>query len=455
MPAAPISRASAIRRPGILLPLALVLAPALVVYAVLFHDAVSIPLLDDYNAVLNFLQQQRALPTAGARLVAVVQFQHAEYKLIFEHLFFCAWFALTGHISFPLFLTLGNLLLLPAAWALWKSSFRDEPALARRLWLFAPVSLLLFELTYAELLDWVMASLSALAVVAFALCSLHLLARRSRVAGAAACLIAALACASSSSGFLLAPAGLIVLWPTRSLRRTLAWCAPFALLLPAYLFRYTLIPHAATSLATKALFFLSFLGGAIENIHGFPIRHAGFALGTLLLILVAHSVRTRFWQREPTLFAMLAWVLLTAAVAAAVRSEAGVQQSLASRYKIYSVLLLIYAYLYVADRLRHRGAQRHSRLLYSCTLAAALVFSASADIVGSRFLARRHDRLVEGLARYQADPAHTSPLYAPDDPEDFSQIERTFERDTLTQAIRTGIYRPPTHRTLTREQTTD
>ena len=435
-------------QPSMLGPLLLVAAPVLFVYGTLYRFAVAIPLLDDYNAILRFLLNQRSLPTAGARLLAIDTFQHAEYKLLFEHLLFAAWYAVTGSFSFRVFLTLGNLLLLPALWVLWRSSFSDEPSPARRLLLFAPVSLLLFELTYVELLDWVMASLSALAVVSFALCSLHLLSRRSRAALAGACLFAALACGASSGGFLLAPVGLLALMLDRRLRAALAWCVPFALLLPPYLYRYTPVPHAATTLIAKALFFISFLGGAIENIHGFPLHHAALALGMLLLALFAHSVRTRYWRAQPMLFATAVWVLLTAALVASVRAELGVPQSLASRYKVYCVLLLIYSYVYLADLVRRApaasAAGRRSRLLYAAALTATLAFSLSADAVGWRFLAKRHDRLVEGLARYQADPAHVSPLYAPDDPQDFPEAERAFERLTLTEAIATGLYQPPT-----------
>ncbi len=440
-------RTDAITRPRILLPLLLITAPILATYLILYRFAVPIPLLDDYNAVLQFLLQQRSLPGIATRLLAIIRFQHGEYKLIFEHLLFSIWYGATGAFSFRIFLTLGNLLLLPALLALWQSSFRDERSLRRRLWLFLPVTLLLFELCYVELLDWVMASLSALAVVPFALCSLTLLARRSRAAFTAACLFAVLACGSSSSGFLLAPAGLLVLHPLRRRRRLLTWCVPFALSLAAYLDHYQPIPHARAPLTTIAAFFLSFLGGAVENMHGFPLRHAALILGALLLVVVAHSVHTRLWQREPVLFATGVWVLLTAALVAGVRSELGAVQSLASRYKIYSVLLLIYCYLYLADRARHAAANtllaHHARRAYLTALALALLFNLSTDIVGWRFLSRRHDHLVQGLAHYQADPAHVSPLYAPDDPQDFSEAERTFERLTLNQAISTGLYQPP------------
>ena len=47
------------------------------------------------------------------------------------------------------------------------------------------------------------------------------------------------------------------------------------------------------------------------------------------------------------------------------------------------------------------------------------------------------------MRRYLADPARNSPLYAPDDPQDFSESDRVAEREVLTAAIRAGIYRVP------------
>ena len=440
--------ATSTRVRGLLLPLLLVLAPVAIVYGVLYRYAISIPCLDDYNATLNFLLEQRLHPHTGGKVLAVIAFQHGEYKLLFEHALIGSWYALTGGFRFKVFILLGNLLLLPSLWVLWCLCFPSEPDRARRLLLFAPVVLLFFELDYAELLDWVMASLNGIAVVSFALLSLSLLARRSRLALGMACLFAALSCSASGNGFLLAPAGVVILWPARRLRRIALWLVPFAVMLPLYLYRYRPVPHpAAPQLWPKLLFLLSFVGGAIENIHGFPVRHAGFVLGAAVLLVVAHSIRTRFHQRSPVLAAIACWVLLSAALVAGVRSYLGVPQSLASRYKIYSVLLLIYCYLYLADRVLSSATgmalQRHRRAAFSVALAATLVFSISADVVGARFLARRHARLVEGMARYQADPEHVSPLYAPDDPEDFSAGEREAERKILTRSIAAGLYRPP------------
>ena len=60
--------------------------------------------------------------------------------------------------------------------------------------------------------------------------------------------------------------------------------------------------------------------------------------------------------------------------------------------------------------------------------AGAVCFSAIGDIVGARSLERRQTHLVEGMRRYVADPVHNSPLYVPDDPQDFSEVERVSER---------------------------
>ncbi len=430
---------------GLLLPLLLVLSPVVIVYGVLYRYAVDLPCLDDYDVILNFLLELHSLSNAPSKLLAVAASQHGEYKLLFAHALIALWYTLAGEFRFGLLLAFGNLLLLPALWALWCLSAPAEPNRARRLVFFAPVVLLFFELDYAELLDWVTGSLQAIAVVCFALLSLCLLERRSRAAFSAACLFAALSCNASSNGFLLAPAGLLVLWPGRRLGRIALWSVPFAVTLLLYVYRYHPVPHPSVAqLWPKVLFFVSLVGGAIENIHGFPVHHASVALGTAILLVVTFSFVARFDRRSPALAAMALWLLLSAALVAAVRTYLGVSQSLASRYKIYSVLLLIYCYLYLVDRItRSRVPRSYRRAAFVMALAASIAFSLSADIVGARFLARRQARLLEGLVRYQADPTRISPLYAPEDPEDFSTEEREAEREILTRSIAAGVYRPP------------
>ena len=145
--------------------------PPLLVYAILFREALAIPILDDYHAVLGFSLHLVQLHSAQDKLLYVIAAQHDEYKLIFEHAVMAAQLALVHHISISFLVTLGNLMLLPIAYACWRNYFAGKSDLRIRLALFLPISFLLFQLNYAETLDWSMGSLQNVAVIAFAFLS--------------------------------------------------------------------------------------------------------------------------------------------------------------------------------------------------------------------------------------------------------------------------------------------
>jgi len=403
-----------------------VLLPPLLVYSILFREALAIPILDDYHAVIGFSLHLTQLVSVHDKLLYVIAAQHDEYKLIFEHAVMAAQLALVHHISFSFLVTLGNLMLLPIAYACWKNYFADETDLRARLALLFPVSFLLFQLNYAETLDWSMGSLQNVAVIAFSLLCLHFLTRPTTACFAMAWICSGLACASSANGFLLAPVGLLILWQQRSelqitVRSTVfqiaAWIALFPLMLGLYLYQYTRpapMPHIA--LLWKALFFFSFTGGAVENMHGRPIPHLGILLGLAICAIFADSVRTRYRIANPFAFYSTVWIFLSAMLVASVRIALGLQLSLSGRYKIYCDLLLIFCYAYLAMRVRAGSISvPRRRAIYFGAASVIVLFSLASDVVGYQLLTKRRQRVLDGIALYLANPTTTTPMINPNE----------------------------------------
>ncbi len=415
--------------------LLLACAPIALYYAILYHLSLPVPFLDDYFTTLNFLTEQTHIHGFLPRLLSAVTSQQGEYRSIFVHTLMSADFSLFGRLSFRLCILIGNLFLLPVAWTFWQNAFPEAPR-PRRLLLFLPVIFLLFQLSYAEMLDFAEAGLQYW-IMPFAFLALHFLIRQRL---ALACLFAALACTASPNGFLLGPIGLVLLWP--SAKRIAAWCLTFAAVLCAYLYHY--VPNqipAPPSHLTRPLFFLSFLGGAIENMHHRPLPYAAIALGLMLFAVFIQSIRTGYWRTHPFFFWSAAWTLATSALVAFVRSGLGLQQSLSARYKIYCALMLVFTYLYAVTRTASLGPTRRKRL-YLTTLAATILFALSADALGYKLLQRRHDHILNGFAFYQANPAQNSP-YVNYYIDGRQNPEATLEREALTRALAAGAYTIP------------
>ena len=190
------------------------------------------PYQDDYDAILAFAVDYGQLPTLKAKLLDIATTQLNEYKIGFEHSIIAAEMELTHHLNFAFLTALGDLLLLPIAYLLWRTFEQDESDLNRRLLDFLPISLLFFSLTYWENLNWAMTGLQNTPVIFFSFLAIYLLtpakmpgSARSPAGGVPGGCLAAF---TSANGFLLAPVGLLILLLRRAYAGSVAWCASFA-----------------------------------------------------------------------------------------------------------------------------------------------------------------------------------------------------------------------------------
>ncbi len=426
----------------------LVVFPALLLYAALLHAAQPVPMSDDFLAILNFSLRWRAQPTAVAKLLEIITSQHNEYKLIVLHTCVAAELALTGQVHFGLLIWMGNLMPLGIAWLLWQHSFADDRNLARRLFLFAPIAWLLFQLNYAENFDWAMCGLQTMPVLLFSLAALHFLLRPTRPALGAACLCAVLGCFSSGNGFLMAPIGFALLLRARHWQAITPWVAAHALAFTAYLYRYRPFqppdynPH--TDWLQKVQFFFSFLGAAAENMHHLPFRNLSVAVGVLVFVVVAIAGTRRSYREDPFFLCMAVWCLFTAAVVTQRRVGAGVALALTLRYKIYSDLLLIFCYSFLALQLSRSPtlSPRRKHVYYMATMVFAVAFLSVSDVFGYRFLSVRQRSTQSALAGFEADPAHHVPeVSAIGVP--IAGEEPELARRILVQCLAEGLYTLP------------
>jgi len=445
-------------RPMLLIVASLVAAPAILFYMILFRDVIDLPLDDDYNAVLEFLNRLITLDSIPAKVSWFFASQHNEYKLFFVHGLVWLQFGLFGHIDFRLLCALGNAFVLLLAILLWRMFLPDQKDLAKRLFFFMPVTWLLFQLQYYETLDWAMGSLQNIAVVVFSLGAIYLLARSTRWSfwGALACFI--LAVAASGNGFILLPVGVLILVLERRYMHLASWLAASAVCIAAYSYHYNVMSSQssvhesvfATLLRPRPLFLLAFIGSA----GSYPFKMGCLMLGPLLCLFFVLLARRGFIRKSPLVSYCVLFLLLTAIGVAGLRSDLGLAQSLAPRYTIYSALLLIFAWFaFVEEFLEHRPLSLSVKWIVLGVMAAAAVFSLGMDRMGMHRIEARNRVVIQAITEFEhptTPEATTALVYLPlpwqDKGPEASERREGFNvraRAILIQSIKLGEYRPP------------
>jgi hypothetical protein len=430
--------------------------PGVIFYIILFRMLVNLPILDDYQIVLettNILSQTHGFVS---KLGVVFLHQHNGYKLVFENIVVSLMYLATGQIVFLPLVVLGNafalfIFLVVAGMAKMTTS---DPA--ERLILLSPVAYLLLQLQYASALDFASSSLQHLAVVFFALLTIFLLSRGTRWAFVGGCAASLLAIASSPNGFFVAPVGALLLLQARSWRRLLGWTGMFVVALVLYLVQYDKdVPRdGGTSGGVAQLarhinvpYALSFLGASVAR---YENALPGVLLGIVLCGVVCFALYRGYFRQNPAVFYSMIFVVLNAVAVSALRSDSGVAQSLASRYRTYSNMMLAFSYLFLMENvLPGWKSVRLRRGAVAGALVLSMAFCVVSDVAGARFLAEKKLILTRS---YATQWLHQQPGSVPSDgelkvnPALRRQLETgvyNVDLRILRDSVRLGVYRPP------------
>ncbi|HEY4083310.1 MAG TPA: hypothetical protein VGM81_21695 [Burkholderiaceae bacterium] len=431
--------------------------PALIFYWLLSKTVADRPLVDDYYAVLAFVNHFSQLADVSSKLSYIVNFQHNEYKLAFENAIFAAQYELFGKINFSALSMLGNSFVL-VLFALLASTFRISiKSNGIRTLALLPVGLLLFQLQYASTLNFAMAGLQNIPVLVFVLLSIMLLSENSPLRFAGSCVAMLLAIASSGGGFLLLPVGATMLAERRRWKHLGAWIIFSVAIASVYFSNYNFHSSQSNpdgSVTQSAAHFsitymLAFMGASVARYQGyFPSICVGVALSCLL----AFAIWKGYSKENPTVLYFAIFLILTAAGVSAIRSGFGIEQSLASRYRVYSNLLLILSYIFLAEtylpRIRTRNA---AGAVTAIVVACSLAFFVLSNMAGFRFLKGRQQAVAYEMAAWQTSVPNTpgrptTPAAMNLDPAVSRQLATGLYRPdtaTLMESMRLGFYHPP------------
>ena len=172
---------------------------------------------------------------------------------------------------------------------------------------------------------------------------------------------------------------------------------------------------------------MSFIGSSLAgSISYLP----SVCFGIVLCLLLALAVHRRYYEINPSVFYSMVFLAITAIVVSGLRSDLGVVQSLASRYRINSNLFLILAYMFITETFlkdiqttvwRKRGAIAAVTII-CCT------FCAVSDRAGYHLLMGRRQAVRFEMARFQHPVISVS--------------SSCFTDPVLSRQIDAGTYKP-------------
>jgi hypothetical protein len=431
------------------------LLPASLFYFLLWKSVSALPIADDYHAVLDFTDRFASSSGIGQKLLTLLTFQHNEYKLIFESCVFAAQWSVMGHIDFVQLVFLGNCFVF-FLYLVLVAMYRvpsDSPIECATLLL--PLPLLLFQLQYASTLNWAVGSLQNLPVLFFVLLAITLTARRNGVSFALACFCIVAGIAASGNGFLGAMVCLLMLATQRRWKEIAAVGGMCLCVAAVYFYRYntsmsqTAPGHSVLHSLAKLnpAYALSFLGSALANSSSYRLS---MCVGTVLCGIFGLMIKMRYYRANPSVFYSTLFIVTTALAVSGMRSEFGIVQSLASRYRIHSDILLILSYIFLTETYwaRLRRIQWPGRLMLPTIVLASCMFCAASDWAGFRFLQARRDLVSYEMAFYMGSQGARIPdaIASGADPVAARQLKDGFYKPNgpyLVESMRLGVYRPP------------
>lgn len=373
---------------------------------------------------------------------------------MFSNMVYVLQYLLLRHVNFSILSTLGNLFVLPLFLVIYLMWIKDNRAIKGRALLFVPVSWVLFQLQYYSLLSWPGSTLQNIPVILFSLLTIYLLSRDENKAFYLSLMSLSLAIASSGNGVFVIPIGCVMLLQFRRPNRIVYWLSISTAMLALYLYRYNFMSSQArpnhsvvSSLChVSPIYTLSFLGASIAR-YGNYIPAA--ILGGCLCAVFIYAIRDKLYTTSPAIFYSICFILITSVVVSGLRSDFGIAQSLVSRYRIYSNLLLIFIYLYGVSKVQGRPCTSRVRRTTTATIAIlAIGFNFGSNYAGFKLLQARAALTKQGLYRWEHGEQSITTAPGPTNEDPVIRRQRLSgdyapEDEILREAIRLHIYSPP------------
>jgi len=409
----------------------LIFVPVLAYFLSLFLTAVNIPLQDEYDAVLNFANK---FFSSGSNRLALLFSQHNEHRLMLYRSLTVLITWLTGSLNLKVLTIIGNLSLLGFAVFLYKSA-RLRLAKHKALY-FLPAAFMLFQPQYYAIILQ-SGAIADLGIVCFSLAAIYFLNKPAIRYFFFALFAAMLAVFSKANGFLIFPAGLVILIFNKKYKEGLIWSLTGVILSVIYFAGYVR-PVDSPPLAIfnqpveSGKFILYLIGAGLADFFPSSAAFSGpltMISGALVLMyFIFIFTRLKSGKLNIIIFTFLVFLFLTVIAITIGRSLFGAEYALSSRFRVYSDIFLILVYITIIEFL----SDKVIKLAFPAVLILAMVFNFISYKKNYPAMLYTRQVLENGLAEWKID--NTFGLQYPN-PGRANAI--------MQEAIQKGIYSPP------------
>ncbi|TGL74455.1 hypothetical protein [Leptospira yasudae] len=298
--------------------------------------SVNFPLGDDYDAILDFLNQWAESDSKISLLFS----QHNEHRPVFLRLISLAYFQIFHKINFIQLILIGNAFVFFSLGILY-ISISDR----RKSILIAPVFFLIFSFSNWETQTWAMAALSNFPVIFFGFLSLYLLSKKGSVSFAFGIVSAIVASFSQGNGIFLFLSAIPLVFGNKP--KLLIWSivAMFVATFYFLIFPYSRPSHSRFEFFTfDILFFQSRISYGLTLLSSVFNSKFVILLGFVPIIALIYLYKN-YGRFSRTHLAMISFLLLSLASLVIARGGFEVEQAYSSRYQINT--LLIYSLIYL------------------------------------------------------------------------------------------------------------
>jgi hypothetical protein len=379
---------------GKILTLVILFLPIIFYSYIQFRFSANIPILDDYDAVLNFLNNFLESDNLADKLRLIFS-QHNEHRIVFTRIVVLAQYYIFGQVNFAMLAFLGNLgwyFTIPIFFLLFKK-------LNLSLFYFLPVPYLAFQLCHYSI-SWSMMTLQNYYVVLFAICSFYFLTEKENLFNSL--IFSIMAFFTSGSGVIVPFMAIFYLFLQKKWKDMFVVICISCFLLIIYFANY-IKPEGHPSIAGNIknignllLYFFAYLGSLIKY------KWAAVFFGLLTFIYFIYFVIKKYHSKYIFFFLILTYVLLTGFILSFTRSGFGFTQATSSRYTIYSVISLIAIYLISLHKFKNYSdiSKLSPKKFAAFVLFFSLIYNISTNIYNFRKLQVNYDDLLNGADKY-------------------------------------------------------
>jgi len=398
------------------------LLPPAIFFFLIITLGVNIPQQDDFDSIFHYLLLSRDSLTSGLGDI------HVSHRLVLTRLLALSSTALFGTLQLKLLMIVAGLALVACLLPLYHN-FTAKPS---RSYLLAVASLLIFSLFDWSNMLWATAGTQNYVGLFVALLAFNLFQRESTFSTAIALLLACIAPYIHSNGLLLLP--LLLCWQLVCKRTPRSG----HLIRPALIALLTALSVLIYFTAYSDKFDFGSSGNLVAVLLSFLVALAGYLHFSVLALIAgicivsycAYLTFTFYHRRNPFIYFSVCYLLLSLALVAFFRGGEGLTTVIASRYQLFTTMLLalLVCSFFELELDRKLPIPRVREIVLG---ACALFYLTSFYYLGN--LTAERERIVAGVTHWQATGS-ASGLYHPE-PERVAVI--------LNQAIAAGLYRIP------------